>query len=159
MDVGSLTGFEWTPDRSADYRRALGEGHETASTPNPTNGTEQTTGDKRQDPAFDNDEGGDAADGGPNGKRLSKSLRNVIFDKFGASARVSPEGALGSTARGAGGERRSTHAGLVGGGHPGLKLNMVHFSAQEFMDPDTAAQVILTVRTLSEKEIQRPTQR
>lgn len=146
MEVGSLTGFEWTPDGSADYRRALGEGKKTASTSDPTKGAGRTAGGKRQTPAFDHDETGDAAGGGLNGKRLSKSLRNAIFDKFGASAKVSPEGAgLGSTAGGVGGGgRRSTHAGLVGGGDPGLKLNMVHFNRQEFMDPDTAAQVILT---------------
>lgn len=133
--MGSLTSFEWTSDESTDYRRAVGDSMKTDRTPSPTKNAVETVG------ALDGNGKGGTAGGGPDGRRLSKSLRNALFDKFGRSARVSPQGALGTTT-GTGGGRRSTHVGLIDVGDPTLRPNMVHYRPQEFMDPDTAAQVL-----------------
>lgn len=140
-----LTAFDWTPHGSKDYRAAIGDLADTATATAPTTpttlglsnnaGVAAAGGEKPQ-----NGGGG----GGPGGRSLSKSLR--LFDKFGSPARVLPAGVLAGTAAGGNGDpnvpqRRATHAGVVESGESSLRLNMLHFRPQEFMDPDTAAQV------------------
>lgn len=138
---GLLTAFEWTPDGSEDYRRAFsGNPPDTVTAPT----TPKTPASWKN--------AGTAASGeekpqidGLGGRSLSKSRR--LFDKFGSPGRVLPEGVFfAATAGGGTGDpkaprRRATHAGVIESEDSGLRLNMLHFRPQEFMDPDTAAQV------------------
>ena len=144
-----LTAFEWTPDGSEEYRRAaIGDPPDTATATATAPATPTTPGASKsagaapaggRKPQSDNGGGGE-----PGGRSLSKSLR--LFDKFGSPGRVLPEGVFGGTGGLGNGDprtpqRRATHAGVVESGEPSLHLNMLHFKPQEFMDPDTAAQV------------------
>lgn len=83
------------------------------------------------------------------GEGLSKSGRKSLFDKFGSPGKVLPEGVPGWTGGKGSGEgggsgvqqRRATHDGVAESGDLGLRVEMMHFRPEEFMDPDTAAQV------------------
>lgn len=144
-----LTAFEWTPDGSEDYRRAaIGDPSDiatataTAPTTPTTPGSTKNTGKVAAGVATP--QNGNGGGGRLGGRSLSKSLR--LFDKFSSSGRILPEGFFGGTGGGNNGEpnapqRRATHAGVVESGESGLRPNLRHFRPQEFMDPDTAAQV------------------
>lgn len=135
-----LTAFEWTPDGSEEYRRAaIGDPPGTATAP-----TTPITRASSKNAGTAAAGGGKPQVDGLGARSSSKSRR--LFDKFGSPGRVSPLGVLGATAGGGTGDpsaprRRATHAGVVESGEPGLRLNLLHFRPQEFMDPDTAAQV------------------
>lgn len=144
-----LTVFEWTPNGSEDYRRAaIGDLPDAATATAPTTAptTPATPGPSTNAgvAAAGGEKPQSGNGGGPGGRSLSKSSR--LFNKFGSSAKVFPEGVFGGTVGGGDGnpnapQRRATHAGVVDTGTSGLRLNMLHFTSQEFMDPDTAAQV------------------
>ena len=134
-----LTAFDWTPDGSEAYRRAA-FGDPSADTTVAAAAAAAAPSAKgavigSQAGAGAKQERGTGR-GGSNGGSFSKSLRKSVFNKFGSTGKVSPEGGVASGLP----QRRATHAGVVGSGDPGLRLNLVHFSPQEFMDPDTAAQ-------------------
>lgn len=134
-----LTAFEWTPDVSKDYRRAaVGDPSDTATATAPTTPTPPASSKNAGIPAAG---GAKPQSAGLGSRSLSKKLR--LFDKFGSPGRVLPdEGIFG---RGSGDpnapQRRATHAGIIESGPSDLRPNMLHFRPQEFMDPDTAAQV------------------
>lgn len=80
---------------------------------------------------------------GPPRKSSAAKLLSAISTKFG-TGKVVPLGVVGRTGgAGSGGgphlHRRATHAGVVDSGETPLGLNVLHYSPQEFMDPDTAA--------------------
>lgn len=138
-----LTAFEWTPDGSEDYRRAaIGDPPDTATATAPTTSATPGSSKKAGIAAAGGEKSQRGNGDGLGGRRLSKS--RGLFDKFGSPGRVLP--ISGGTAGSSDGDpnapqRRATHAGVVESGESGLRPNMLHFSPQEFMDPDTAAQV------------------
>ncbi|CAM9685458.1 unnamed protein product, partial [Ectocarpus sp. 13 AM-2016] len=146
--VRSLTGFDWTPHGSEAYRRAA------------TDTSQATTAAAAAACPGQGRRGGDGSHGATTGasavspfdsRKPSKAPpRGSMFDRLGFPGKVFPDGGgLGGTTGGGGGgsvlQRRATHGGVVDSGEPGLRVdvNMMHFRSQ-FMDPDTAAQAILT---------------
>lgn len=102
-------------------------------------------------------QGGDGREGqgnvtggrlGSAGQGLRKSLSKSLLARFGSPGKVLPVGSLGTTL-GWGGvdggirvpQRRATHSGVVESAEAGLKISVVHVRPEDFMDPDTAAQV------------------
>lgn len=167
-----LTNFEWTTHGSEAFRRAA-TGNSSGVTP------ASSTSPAKQNASSGVSKSGVGGLGGAGGQRggtdadssvsdrngLSKSLRKSLFDKFGSPAKVVPEGALRWTAgksSGPGGgdgvpQRRATHDGVVESGELGLRVHMMHFRPEQFMDPDTAAQVWVlprepSIRSLSGRE-------
>lgn len=139
-----LTAFEWTPDGSEEYRRAaIGIPPDTATATAPTTPTTPSASKNAGvAPAGEGKpQSGNGGGGRLGGRSVSKSLR--LFDKFGSPGRVLPEGGTGGGSNGGPNapQRRATHAGVIQSGESGLNPNMLHFKPQEFMDPDTAAQV------------------
>ncbi|CAM9857880.1 unnamed protein product, partial [Ectocarpus fasciculatus] len=147
--VRFLTGFDWTPHGSKAYQRAATDTSE-ATTAAAAAAASRGQGRGVGDGSHGATAGAGAVSPLDSGKPSKVPPRGSMFDRFGFSGKVFPDGGglWGTTGGGGGGsvlQRRATHGGVVDSGEPGLRVdvNMMHFRSQ-FMDPDTAAQAILT---------------
>lgn len=147
--MASIVSFEWTSNTSAAYRVAAvpdkpiqGRGGSNVFLPTASN-SKNTARDGLDGSRKETWQGVEHGANGPPRKSSAAKLRIAISTKFG-TGRVVPSGVRGRKGNaGTGGhpqlQRRATHAGVVDSGETPLGLNVLHFSPQEFMDPDTAA--------------------
>lgn len=149
VPMASIVSFEWTSNTSAAYRVAAvpdkpvpGRGDSDVLLP-PASDSKNTGKASLDGSRKANQQGVQHGANGPPRKSSAHKLLSAISTNFG-TGRVVPLGVPGRTGRaGTGGgpqlQRRATHAGVVDSGETPLGLNVLHYSPQEFMDPDTAA--------------------
>lgn len=155
VPAANIKEFEWTSSNSEAYRRARFPG-ETATPPSAAakNTSADFPGDtsgamlaKGNVPRCGNSVATTDAKHGAGGVIISSSSKGPRTSRFFGSNKIMPGGAEGLGDKGKLGsgapntQRRETHAGVIESGERRLSLNLVRFSPQAYMDPDTAAQV------------------
>lgn len=137
--MASIMNFDWTAHASTAYRAAANPDKPVPGRVSPNASLLAASGTKGT--ASGGLDGGKKDQNGANGppRKLSSpmKLRSAISAKFG-TGRVVPLDAAETGGRSQM-QRRMTHAGVVESGEKPLGMNVLHFTPQEFMDPDTAA--------------------